>query len=218
METMPTIVQSFMVNETKELVLDGDKLAEWNELVAELGLFGQVETTNGDKSPIPFVFMKQNLKNVMEQLCPRKVEVSDFKVSPIPLDVLKLVKLAKDEKYFSSIEVWYDDKSPDPFVVGNVGHWYESDWYNDSNKDLKGLKFGSKEELKSAGGNRPVFSYQAQYLIAKWGDVAMSFEEMSEKAKQRYLETRGAELTKKIKEAQNELSVLKEDAIERFAL
>ena len=87
---MPTIVQSFMVNETKELVLDGHKLAEWNELVAELGLFGQVETTNGDKSPIPFVFMKQNLKNVMEQLCPRKVEVTDFKISPIPLDILKV--------------------------------------------------------------------------------------------------------------------------------
>ena len=218
METMPTIVQSFMVNETKELVLDGDKLAEWNELVAELGLFGQVETTNGDKSPIPFVFMKQNLKNVMEQLCPRKVEVTDFKISPIPLDILKLVKLAKDEKYFSSIEVWYDDKSPDPFVVGNVGHWYEMDWYSDSNKELKGLKFGSKEEVQNAGGIRPMFSTQAQYLIAKWGDVAMSFEEMSEKAKQRYLETRGAELTKKVKEAQNELSVLTEDAIERFAL
>jgi hypothetical protein len=218
METMPTIVQSFMVNETKELVLDGEKLSEWNELVAELGLFGQVETTNGDKSPIPFVFIKQNLKNVMEQLCPRKVEVTDFKISPIPLDILKLVKLAKDEKYFSSIEVWYDDKSPDPFVVGNVGHWYETDWYADSNKELKGLKFGSKEEVKNAGGNRPNFCTQAQYLIAKWGDVAMSFEEMSEKAKQRYLETRGAELTKKIKESQNELSVLKEEAIERFAL
>jgi hypothetical protein len=218
METMPTIVQSFLVEETKELVLDGEKLSEWNELVAELGLFGQVETTNGDKSPIPFVFMKSNLKNVMEQLCPRKVEVSDYKISPIPLDVLKLVKLAKDERYFSSIEVWYDDKSPDPFVVGSVGHWYEIDWYADSNKELKGLKFGSKEEVKSSGGIRPNFFIQSQYLIAKWGDVAMTFEEMSEKAKERFLEVRGAELSKKIKEAQNELSVLKEDAIERFAL
>jgi len=218
METMPTIVQSFLVEETKELVLDGEKLSEWNELVAELGLFGQVETTNGDKSPIPFVFMKSNLRNVMEQLCPRKVEVNEYKISPIPLDVLKLVKLAKDEKYFSSIEVWYDDKSPDPFVVGSVGHWYETNWYDDSNKELKGLKFGSKEEVKSAGGKRPNFSTESQYLIAKWGDVAMTFEEMSEKAKQRFLEVRGAELNKKIKEAQNELSVLKEDAIERFAL
>jgi hypothetical protein len=218
METMPTIVQSFLVEETKELVLDGEKLSEWNELVAELGLFGQIETTSGDKSPIPFVFMKSNLKNVMEQLCPRKVEVNEYKISPIPLDVLKLVKLAKDEKYFSSIEVWYDDKSPDPFVVGSVGHWYETNWYDDSNKELKGLQFDSKEAVINAGGKRPNFSIQSQYLIAKWGDVAMSFEEMSEKAKQRFLEVRGAELSKKIKEAQNELSVLKEDAIERFAL
>jgi len=218
METMPTVVQSFLVEETKELVLDGDKLAEWAELVAELNFAGQLDTATGDKSPIPFVHIKPNLMNVIEQLCPRSIEAGEYNVTPIPIDVLKLIKLSVNEKYFNSIKIYWDDKTPDPFVVGMTGYWGEMQWYDNSNKELKGLQFDSERQLRDAGGIRPTFYIKEKYLIAKWGDVAMSLEELSKKAKERFMEFTGAELRKKIKEAQNALSTIEEDAIEKFTL
>lgn len=219
METMATVVQSYLVEETKELILDGDKLAEWTELVAELNLAGQLDTVSGDKSPIPFLHIKPNMMNVIQELCPRCVEIDEYKITPIPIDVLKLVKLAKHENYFQKINIHFDDKTPDPFVVGVTGYWFQASWnLKPGEPNLANAQFLSKEDAKAAGILTPYFREEVKYLIAKWGDVSMSFEELSAKAKSRFIELKGAEYRKTIKESQNSLNCLEEDAIEKFTL
>jgi len=64
------------------------------------------------------MYMKTSVKNVFETLCPVKVNVENFETSPIPVEILDLIALSKKENYFDKLEIWYDDKSPDPCCVG----------------------------------------------------------------------------------------------------
>lgn len=112
------MVQSFLVEESKELIFDTDKLEEWKQKCEELGLSGQLELTSPEKSPLPFEFMDTVTKRVYETLCPSKVNFKEYKKTAIPLEVLSLIHLSVNEKYFHEIQIWYDDKSPDPLAVG----------------------------------------------------------------------------------------------------
>jgi hypothetical protein len=55
---------------------------------------------------------------IIKTLCPVQVEYTAFKASTIPLDVLKEISKAVENGWYRSISICYDDKSPDPFVVG----------------------------------------------------------------------------------------------------
>jgi len=114
------MVQSFIVDESKELIYDSDKIEEWKEKCEALGLDKQLDLVKEDKSPMPFEFMNTVMKRVYETLCPMKVGYMDYKTTAIPLEVLSLIALAKQENYFEKIEIWYDDKAPDPIVVGHI--------------------------------------------------------------------------------------------------
>jgi hypothetical protein len=116
------MVQSFLVEESKELIFDTDKLEEWKQKCEELGLSGQLELTAPEKSPLPFEFMDTVTKRVYETLCPSKVNFKEYKKTAIPLEVLSLIHLSVNEKYFDEIQIWYDDKSPDPLAVGINKH------------------------------------------------------------------------------------------------
>ena len=70
--SMKTVVETYIIEETQELIYDNEKLDQWNNLVAELGLTGQTKIQAKDKSPIPFLHMKSTLVNVFLQLCPRR--------------------------------------------------------------------------------------------------------------------------------------------------
>ena len=90
-ETMATVVETFVIEETAELIYDGEALETWNNLVSELGLKGQTEIVKPEKSPIPFMHLKQGYVNMFETLCPRKVDVSEYNKTPIPVEILKLI-------------------------------------------------------------------------------------------------------------------------------
>lgn len=117
--------QIFVIEETKELIYETEKLEEWKEKCAELGLQNQLALAEPNKSPIPFEFMNEVSRRVYETLCPTIVKYRDYKKTPIPLEVLGLIKLSEDEHYFNEIQIWYDDKSPDPLAVGKnkEGEW-----------------------------------------------------------------------------------------------
>ena len=121
---MKTIVETFVIEETASLIYDNEQLDKWNGLVAELGLTGQTSIQTKEKSPIPFMHLKANFVAVFETLCPRKVDVSEYNISPIPLEILDLIALSVNEKYFDKIQIWYDDKNPDPVCIGLKGSWY----------------------------------------------------------------------------------------------
>lgn len=114
------MIQTFVLDETKELIYDSDSIDEWKAKCQELGLENQLTLAQEGKSPIPFAFMNQVTKRVYETLCPMKVELIKYSKTPIPLEVLGLIQLSQREKYFKSIEIWYDDRSPDPLAVGRV--------------------------------------------------------------------------------------------------
>lgn len=114
------MVQKFIVEEATELIYDSDKIQEWREKCEELGLEKQIALANGDKSPIPFEHMNTVGERVYETLCPKKETYKMYHKTAIPLEVLSLIALSEKEGYFEKIEVWYDDKTPDPIAVGYV--------------------------------------------------------------------------------------------------
>lgn len=173
---MKTEVETFVIEETAELIYDNEKLDQWNKHVAELGLVGQTKLVKPEKSPIPFLSMNQSLINICECLCPRKVKIEEYNVTPIPVEILDLVALSKREKYFDEVQIWYDEKSPDPFCVGSMqrpGSAYNWD--------------------------------KVYYLLGKWGDVKQSFEELKARATERYKAMKTHQLNKTITDASREL-------------
>jgi hypothetical protein len=213
---MKTIVETFVIEETASLIYDNEKLDSWNAIVEELGLKGQTSIQVKEKSPIPFMHVKQTLKNVFEVLCPRKVNIEDYNVTPIPLEILELASLSKREGYFSKIEIWYDDKSPDPVCIGITGHWYQPNWHSDRNVALDGKEFTTEKEAKEAGAVSTYYAEKERYLLGKWADVKHSFEELKEMARKRYIAEQGNTYRRQIKDANRNLDDLETTAFEKF--
>lgn len=173
------MVQTFLVQETTELIYDNDSLNEWKTKCEELGLSAQLELSNKDKSPVPFEFMNTVTKRVYETICPAKVNYKQYAKTAIPLEVLSLIALSEKETYFKEIQIWYDDKTPDPFAVGvrkKAGSSY--DW------DLE------------------------YYTIARWGDSLRPFEELKAMAIKAYHHTQRLGLQSKMIEAKHKLESL----------
>ena len=123
----------FTLKETENLLLGDVALEEWKQKVKELGLDGQqslVDPSKEDNSPVPFLWMNEQMKAVFEILCPTKVKVQEYDKLPIPLEILGAVYLCQQNNYFPEMYVWYDDEKPDPIVTGTrdkktylIGRW-----------------------------------------------------------------------------------------------
>lgn len=118
----------YLQPELEELVIDSEKRDEWMEKIVSLGLEGQLKLTkNSEKgSASPYTFMNEQMKLVFSTLCPTKAEAAKYDKSAIPLDVLSHIALCKQERYFQKLEIWYDNKSPDPVLVGHLTDKYSS--------------------------------------------------------------------------------------------
>lgn len=162
---MKTVVETFLIEETAELIYDGDKLSEWHKHIQDLNLTGQKKIVSFNKSPIPFMHMKSSTSNILETLCPTKVSILEYNCTPIPLQVLDLIALSEKEKYFDYMQIWYDGKSPDPVCIG----------FKYTSEDARNNKYTWQTE---------------KYLMAKWGDIKQSFQELKERAIVRYKEER----------------------------
>ena len=134
-QSMATVVETFLIEETINLIHDNEALQKWNDKVAELGLQGQQHVlTVKDKSPIPFMWMNNAIIATFETLCPTKVLVEKYDKTPIPLEILDLVSLSKNEGYFYKMEIWYNEQEKNPVCVGyaedttqsNKEEWYKA--------------------------------------------------------------------------------------------
>lgn len=215
---MKTVVETFIIEETAELIYDNEKLDKWNELVSELGLYGQTKIVAPEKSPIPFMHLKTSLVNVFECLCPRKVDVEEYCITPIPVEILDLIALSKKENYFSKLQIWYDDKSPDPVCIGmNYSLWYSHKDDGGLNKSFSTYNDALKNQEENGWFKRkPYGTSPTYYLLGKWADVKHSFEELKEIAKNRYISEKANELKKQIKEAQRQLDDIETEAFDKF--
>jgi hypothetical protein len=193
-KSMATVVETFFVEETLSLIHDNDHLTKWNDLVAFLALSGQQTLTKEDKSPVPFLWMNTVLVNVFETLCPTKVDVSKYNKMPIPLEVLDLIALSKREEYFDYIEIWYDEKTPDPACIG----------------------YRTKEEYKEKDEWYRKY-YSDKYLLGKWSDVKATFKELTERAKSKFISTTSLALKTQIKQATRALEDVQDEADSKFS-
>jgi len=213
--SMKTVVETYIIEETKELIYDNEKLDQWNNLVAQLGLTGQAKIQAPDKSPIPFLHMKQTLVEVFQTLCPRKVKVQEYDKSPIPVEILDLVALSVNEKYFNKIEIWYDDKTPDPACIGFTGEWLVYDRsYNQIAKaatEAEALTYKDDPKFYTH-----LFSVTGLYLIGRWADVKQSFSELAAKAKKLFIVDTTNSIEQKIREEKRKLEDLEHDANVKF--
>lgn len=192
-ESMNTSVETFFVEETKELIHDNDKLDQWKSLVGELGLSGQVAVVHDEKSPIPFLYMNNALISVFQTLCPRKELISVYDKTPIPLEILSLAALSTKENYFNKMEIWYDEQSPDPVLIG----FKKSNTYRE---DYASWQSSSWDH----------------YLIGRWADVKMSLDQLTEKARRLFISARKSSLSNQIKIYQRNLEDAEYDADQMF--
>lgn len=215
---MSTVVETFLVEEVTDLIHDVEQLERWGNLVDELGLTGQTKIAVKGKSPLPFLHMKKSLQNVFECLCPRKVPVETFSTTPIPVQILDLIALSKREGYFDNIEIWYDDKDPDPACVGMKFHKFYSQTNEGNLKNTFNTKAEAKEDMVTNGWleREPYGTDREHYLMGKWGDVKHSLDELKQLATQRYMAEEGNDLRKRLKEAERGLADLEQTAFERF--
>jgi hypothetical protein len=213
---MKTFVETFVIEETASLICDNEHLDKWNDLVNLLGLEGQKQIVKPDKSPIPFMRMKTSLKNIFNTLCPREVDVDKYNITPIPVEILGLIALSKREGYFNKVQIWYDDKSPDPVAVGIVGCHYQPSWHKDRNTDLDDKEFATEKEAKDAGATQVCYRENAHYLIGRWADVKRSLSELKQMATDRYIGEQDNDFKKQIKDAQRGIDDLESKAFERF--
>jgi hypothetical protein len=213
--SMKTVVETFIIEETQELIYDNEKLDQWNSLVAELGLHGQTKIQAKDKSPIPFLHMKSTLVSTMLQLCPRRVDIKDYDKTPIPVEILDLAALSVKEKYFNKIEIWYDDKTPDPVCVGIMGRWvvYRSNYSHIGEFTTEGEALAHKND---PAYHNHYFEETAKYLIGRWADVKQSFEELAAKAKKLFIASRKSSIEESIRIEKRKMEDLESDADRMF--
>lgn len=215
---MKTEVETFVIEETAELIYDNEKLEKWNDLVTKLDLKGQTTVVKKtDKSPIPFLWMNQVLINTFETLCPRKVPVAEYDKTPIPVEILDLVALSINENYFKEIEIWYDDKNPDPVCVGIDCQYYgyNGKVYSTENRTEN---MATREEVINTipEGNTVYNTNEKKYLLGRWADVKQPLEELREKAKKRFIEEQSLSLRSSIKFYTNQLENVEDEANNKF--
>ena len=105
---------------------------QWFEIASELGLTNQLihaDRSEEKKAP-PYMHVDAKTGRIIMTLCPVQVEYANYKASTIPLDVLKEIAKCEKNGWYSKICICYDDKSPDPFVLGFTHN--ESKWQRDS--------------------------------------------------------------------------------------
>lgn len=129
------MVETFEAKEAVGLMEPGVELDAWNALVDALGLDGQKKLVEVPQSgPVPFMYINAALRAQLKILCPREFKLDAYDLTPIPVVILGLVKQAKDAKWFDEMQVWADDKSPDPVLIGIrekaqylIGRWGAED-------------------------------------------------------------------------------------------
>lgn len=101
-----------------------ENAAEWFEICSELGLTKQLNHADRseEKKAPPYMFIDPKTSKIIRTLCPRLVTVENYDASTIPLDILQEIAKCRVNGWYKEIKIAYDDKSPDPFVIGFTHH------------------------------------------------------------------------------------------------
>jgi len=105
--------------------------AEWSAICQELGLDGQVKLSekSPELKPPPYRAIDQRTERIIRTLCPEKMPVASYSASAIPLDIVQEIKKCVDNEWYHSLYIFFDNKSPDPFLVGRLTAEWNSPWH-----------------------------------------------------------------------------------------
>jgi hypothetical protein len=149
-------VKIYREPENVGLLLDENELAEYQQLASELG----IPEVKNDKTPSVYQTLNTVQARALEALCPAKTDLEFYNRSTIPVEVLRAIKFIRENEMFDFIKVWYDDKNPDPIIIG--------------------------EKYKSQSDRSNNYSWNTEkILIARWGDCAYELPELVEMGKER---------------------------------
>lgn len=214
-------VQIYQNEELNDLVFQVEALDEWKQIASELGMEKQLGFVERAETPIPYPHINNPMEIMFKTLCPSVVDYKEYNKTPIPLEVLKQISFSVKDKHFSTIQIWFDDKTPDPFAVGITCSFYayDSSYNRLKGSDGKEMHFSSKTEAKEYA-NVTGFPLKdvgetdvRKYLIARWADVIRPLPELKEMAKQRLLEKYGSEIKNTIEDATQALKKINENVV-----
>jgi hypothetical protein len=145
-------VKVYREPENESLVLSEEELADYHNLIESLGLKNTVPVEDR-KVPNVYVNLNSDARIQLKAVCPRYEKIEDYVKTTIPLEVLKVYEFAKNNEMFDYYEIWYNDKAPDPMLVGFK---YENEKRREENSTWNG-------------------TYS---LLARWGDEALELEQL----------------------------------------
>jgi hypothetical protein len=215
------MVQIYQNEELNDVLFQVESLDEWQQIAQELQMDKQLNFVNQATSPNPYPFITESMNRIFSTLCPTKVDFKAYDKTPIPLEVMKQIAFSVKEKHFVDIQIWYDDKTPDPFVVGTTQEYYVYDrsYSRLKNADNQEARFKSEYEAKEYGNLVGFEVYSVgktnviNYLIARWGDEIRPIPELKNLAKERLLEKYGSELKNEIEEKNQALKKINENTL-----
>jgi len=149
-------VKIYREPENVGLLLDENELAEYQTLAEELG----IPEVKPDKTPSVYQTLNHVQIRALKALCPAETSLENYSRSTIPVEVLRAIKFIKENEMFDFIKVWYDDKNPDPIIVGEK--------YRTENDRINGYTWNTEK-----------------VLVARWGDCAYELPELVEMGKER---------------------------------
>ena len=217
------MIHIYQNEELNDIMFDIGALQEWKDLAVSMGMTNQLSFVTRAETPIPYPNVNASMHIIFKTLCPVNEDFKVYSKTPIPLEVLKQISMSINDKHFNRIEIWYDNKKPDPIVMGIIEKMYVYDKEYHHLKDIDGnnVLFDSVGEAKNYC-DLVRFPYygtsitgKEEYLIARWADELRSIEELKGIAKERLLEKYGPELRIEIQERTDALNRLT-DNITKF--
>lgn len=146
-------VKIYREPENEGLIIDENSLNEYHNLIQKLGLKNE---TQEQKTPNVYIHINDSMSKILKALCPQVEKAENYNGSTIPVEVLKVLDYAIDNKMFDGYEIWSATKNPDPLLIG----WKWQD-----------------EEAKEKG-----YSWRKNiFLIARWGDESLELRELLQK-------------------------------------
>lgn len=215
------MVKIYQDEELNDITFGIETLEEWKRIAEELGMVKQLDLVRGKGSPIPYPHINLGMDRIFSTLCPTVVDYKSYSVTPIPLEVMKQILFSVRENHFTRIEIWADNKKPDPFAIGIVENYYvyDSNYHRMTGEDDVEMSFVDKDQAKffaeSVGYDYKGISANppTKYLIARWADELRDISELKEIAKERLIEKFAGELKTEIEEKTQALKLIKENAI-----
>jgi hypothetical protein len=222
------MVKIYQNEELNDVLFEVQALDSWKELCEELGLEKQLDFVKSSESPIPYPYINTSMERIFKTLCPCEVEVSKYDKTPIPLEIIQQLAFSTRDKHFNKYVVWYDDKSPDPFLIGITLKYFGYYKLDNTKVEIKNsagnyIYFDSKEAcvLWCKENNKEYHSVSEntwssdskKYLIGRWGDEVKPLNELKALAKEKIIEKYGAELKNILEKTSQAIKLIENNAL-----